>query len=467
MTDFPALTSESTISHSNTIHDSLYKSIASLRSNNSNLTANNDSQISFKNEDFPALGNNAPRKFTSSGQNNSILKSNINFKIDTLSREKESESESLLLESEKNVLSKKDQSDEIRSSLKDNTTSDDSNMTTLPKAGLNINSSETDSKNSTKTSPVKKIKSDKDESLDTSPKNSDGSKHIAQINHSASRYGILGLLTTNDYGFDISKFGLPLNSPGKLFSMFGSPWADIYPLSGSTEPEYILPQCYSYTLPPTVDSKINLVTEETLFYIFYSMPKDELQLVAAEELYKRQWRFHKELRIWITKDPEAQVSSRNAQGEQGVFIVFDPTIWEKVKKDIIFLPRNQMLMTNLISNSGTNQLQQQSSVSQQQQQQQQQQQMMAHQHHQAQSRQQMIQQQQQQFVNINGGRPDLISQLGVNVLGLGSGGSSGNIGMISNNNSQMINQLQPGNQMINSGSMISSNLQDDISTLNN
>ena len=33
-------------------------------------------------------------------------------------------------------------------------------------------------------------------------------------------------------------------------------------------------------------------SNETLFYIFYYMPKDTLQLLAAEELYKRKWRYN-------------------------------------------------------------------------------------------------------------------------------------------------------------------------------
>ena len=32
---------------------------------------------------------------------------------------------------------------------------------------------------------------------------------------------------------------------------------------------------------------------ETLFYIFYSMPRDAMQAAAAVELYNRKWRYHK------------------------------------------------------------------------------------------------------------------------------------------------------------------------------
>ena len=40
---------------------------------------------------------------------------------------------------------------------------------------------------------------------------------------------------------------------------------------------------------------------ETLFYIFYNMPRDTLQAYAATELYNRDWRYHKDLKLWFTK----------------------------------------------------------------------------------------------------------------------------------------------------------------------
>ena len=36
--------------------------------------------------------------------------------------------------------------------------------------------------------------------------------------------------------------------------------------------------------------------QDTLFYIFYSMPADEAQLFAADELASRGWGFNKELK---------------------------------------------------------------------------------------------------------------------------------------------------------------------------
>ncbi|KAJ2797693.1 transcriptional regulator, partial [Coemansia guatemalensis] len=140
----------------------------------------------------------------------------------------------------------------------------------------------------------------------------------------ADRFGMLGILTMNDYGFDVSKFGLSLPSSGALYPTFGSPWADQAQTYGLIEPDFKLPACYNTSRPPPAITKIPSLMDETLFYVFYTMPRSELQLGAAEELYRRQWRYHKELRLWLTKDPETQPTARTPRGEQGVFIFFDP-----------------------------------------------------------------------------------------------------------------------------------------------
>ncbi|KAI9312173.1 hypothetical protein BX666DRAFT_1989419 [Dichotomocladium elegans] len=81
-------------------------------------------------------------------------------------------------------------------------------------------------------------------------------------------------------------------------------------------------------------------TEEILFYVFYSMPKDIAQEAAAQELYARNWRYHKELGMWLTK--EADENGRPVQGwrrtspsavDRGVYVIFDPTSWSKVKRE--------------------------------------------------------------------------------------------------------------------------------------
>ena len=47
--------------------------------------------------------------------------------------------------------------------------------------------------------------------------------------------------------------------------------------------------------------------EDLLFWMFYSNPNDYMQLTAAEELFQRNWRFHKEKKIWISKTQNIKV----------------------------------------------------------------------------------------------------------------------------------------------------------------
>ena len=73
--------------------------------------------------------------------------------------------------------------------------------------------------------------------------------------------------------------------------------------------------------------------QETLFYIFYSMPGKEAQLFAADELVQRGWGFHKELKAWLMRVANTEPSNQNEQGERGSFWVFDPVAWERTRKD--------------------------------------------------------------------------------------------------------------------------------------
>ena len=93
---------------------------------------------------------------------------------------------------------------------------------------------------------------------------------------------------------DLTTLGLTLNSPeyfnfnilliigSCLYSTFASPWAKG---PSRREPEFYIPMCYyvqNQLQSPML--KMHLFSEETLFYIFYSMPKDTLQVAAAQEL---------------------------------------------------------------------------------------------------------------------------------------------------------------------------------------
>jgi hypothetical protein len=64
---------------------------------------------------------------------------------------------------------------------------------------------------------------------------------------------------------------------------------------------------------------------ETLFYMFFAMPRDSFQVSAAQELYRREWRWHADLRLWLKpRSPQEQMQSH--PGVQ--YVYFDPSAWE-------------------------------------------------------------------------------------------------------------------------------------------
>lgn len=92
--------------------------------------------------------------------------------------------------------------------------------------------------------------------------------------------------------------------------------------------------------------------------MFYSSPRDALQEVAAQELYvtphvatlinglrliistfrfNRNWRYHKELRHWITKETGTPPSQKVPGGESGSYTFWDPENWLKERKDMTVL----------------------------------------------------------------------------------------------------------------------------------
>jgi CCR4-NOT transcription complex subunit 2 len=118
-----------------------------------------------------------------------------------------------------------------------------------------------------------------------------GDGKIVEPSSDADRFGLLGLLsvirmTDPDLnilalGTDLTTLGLNLNSSECLYATFASPWADG---PSTTEPQYTLPLCYYMQPPALKTSHLSKFQLETLFYIFYAMPKDILQAYSAQEL---------------------------------------------------------------------------------------------------------------------------------------------------------------------------------------
>eukprot|EP00045_Choanoeca_perplexa_P012368 m.134763 g.134763 ORF g.134763 m.134763 type:complete len:352 (-) comp15979_c0_seq1:1453-2508(-) len=156
----------------------------------------------------------------------------------------------------------------------------------------------------------------------------------------SQRFGLLGLKqlldpsTATNYpdlamlarGVDLTKLGLDFHMRTPLSAIFTSPFSD-HPTSGAVD----LPSCYAVSQVPPLQKRISQLSELTLFYIFYSMPGDVMQLAASSILYTRDWRYHKELQLWITRDPDSQPVTATTH-ETGTYVVFDVKSWKKVRK---------------------------------------------------------------------------------------------------------------------------------------
>eukprot|EP01013_Petalomonas_cantuscygni_P007470 TRINITY_DN1940_c0_g1_i1.p1 TRINITY_DN1940_c0_g1~~TRINITY_DN1940_c0_g1_i1.p1 ORF type:complete len:275 (+),score=30.01 TRINITY_DN1940_c0_g1_i1:240-1064(+) len=125
-------------------------------------------------------------------------------------------------------------------------------------------------------------------------------------------------------GYDLSTLGLNISSKEPYwFKTFACPWANT---QVRVQPQFRIPQCFVSRPPPPVHpSMFQRFKPGTLFYIFYTMPHDKLQILAAQELYDRGWRFHKEMSRWI-QVPEVPVE-RLTTGTFDI-MAFDPDEWK-------------------------------------------------------------------------------------------------------------------------------------------
>ncbi|ODQ78304.1 hypothetical protein BABINDRAFT_162951 [Babjeviella inositovora NRRL Y-12698] len=137
-------------------------------------------------------------------------------------------------------------------------------------------------------------------------------------------------------GSDLALLGLDLTQPNqKLSKTFASPWVETS--RAEVEPPFKVPASFGISSLnlPAPDQTISTYTDETLFFIFYTKPKDLLQEMAARELIARNWRYHKDLQVWLTKSSDSEPVPINGGCERGVYIFFDPHNWMKIKKEFM------------------------------------------------------------------------------------------------------------------------------------
>lgn len=160
------------------------------------------------------------------------------------------------------------------------------------------------------------------------------------------QFGMIGLLTfiraaetepnlvTLALGSDLTTLGLNLNSPESLYHTFGSPFADSP--CRPHEIDYHVPSEYrinSFIRDKLAPIKLSRYSEDLLFYLYYTNGGDILQLAAAAELYARDWRYHKDERLWLTRAPGVDPQLKTSSYERGTYYFFDCSTWRKVAKE--------------------------------------------------------------------------------------------------------------------------------------
>ena len=123
-------------------------------------------------------------------------------------------------------------------------------------------------------------------------------------------------------GIDVATLGLDLNTPDTLYTTYTSVLTDS---RDSLERGVGMGTSKLPEMGP-IQEKSNF-DDSTLFFMFYSAPRDRMQLVASAMLYRRGWRFYKKDQCWY------RPTGWEAEGEKvnhNEFDCFDPLSWKVV-----------------------------------------------------------------------------------------------------------------------------------------
>ncbi|XP_033150042.1 regulator of gene activity isoform X2 [Drosophila busckii] len=160
-----------------------------------------------------------------------------------------------------------------------------------------------------------------------------------------NQFGMVGLLTfiraadsdpnlvALSLGTDLTALGLNLNSQESLHPTFAGPFVDqpcrAQDVEFNVPPEYLINFAIRDKLTAPVLKKLQ---EDLLFFLFYTNIGDRMQLMAAAELHSREWRYHVEEKIWITRIPGINQYEKNGTKERGTFYYFDAQSWKRLSK---------------------------------------------------------------------------------------------------------------------------------------
>jgi CCR4-NOT transcription complex subunit 2 len=156
-------------------------------------------------------------------------------------------------------------------------------------------------------------------------------------------------------GQDLSALGLNMSqTDSPLLSSYTGPFAiptlHHQPPLRPLDNEFHTPECYTVKKVAPLSSRINCFSDETLFYMFYSMPRDYIQILVAQELMERKWRYHVHEQMWMMRDEGTTVAAgaggaqpsaggggqyttlEGGLSEQGYYIWWDKGLWKKVRR---------------------------------------------------------------------------------------------------------------------------------------
>ncbi|QLG73428.1 hypothetical protein HG535_0E05120 [Zygotorulaspora mrakii] len=172
---------------------------------------------------------------------------------------------------------------------------------------------------------------------------------IRQEDHESAQTYDSSMTLGADLSSMLHSLGIPRDSKRhKVLYTFQSPWAETS--RSEVEPRFFIPESFtnipevlqSQSTPPCFNSvqedhqRVALFQDETLFYLFYKHPGTVIQELTYLELRKRNWRYHKTLKAWLTKDPKMEPAvSADGLSERGSYVFFDPQRWEKCQRDFL------------------------------------------------------------------------------------------------------------------------------------
>ncbi|KAH7643795.1 CCR4-NOT transcription complex subunit 2 [Dermatophagoides farinae] len=162
------------------------------------------------------------------------------------------------------------------------------------------------------------------------------------------QYGIAGLMAmlhqansnpnlfALTIGYDVTALNMNLGTKDRLYHTFPGPWNDKplkpHEIDYSVPPEYLI---FNSIRDKLAQIKLTSYCEDLLFYLFYCLSGEHMQAEVGAELYSREWRFHKDEGIWITRKQGSQPLEQSSNFERGSYIYFDLNTWSKNQKEML------------------------------------------------------------------------------------------------------------------------------------